>query len=425
MPNPQTLTQDSLFKRRHIRDSKACATTTAYLLRRVIEAVKVTDVAKIIETVQQVGQRLIAAQPRELAIGNLVRRVLGVIREESEENQDRQANAYSEVNSESRPKTPRENVPQSPDSFSSRTVATYPLKQGATDRVNGGFGEQAPRPPLLTSHTSYTTTSAAPIETSMFSLLSYPDSIMNRPPATPGTQFPRGFPQTPTTISAFKDFKAEVLEGIQEILEELNQADDQIAGYALEHVHSNEVILIVSFSITVQKFLLKAATKRRFTVIYAEGYPNDHEATHASVVDQEKVGIDQKSGIEALTKALTAAGITVILIPDSAVFALMSQVNKVIIGARAVLANGCVVAAAGSRAIATAAHKHSSPVVVLCAIYQLSSLYPLDPDVIMENEDPSKIISFDDGDLLDKIDVNNPMLDYIPAELVDLYVTNL
>ena len=50
-----------------------------------------------------------------------------------------------------------------------------------------------------------------------------------------------------------KDLKAEVVEGILEIVEELKQADEQIAGYALEHIHSNEIILTHTSSDTVQK----------------------------------------------------------------------------------------------------------------------------------------------------------------------------
>jgi len=51
-----------------------------------------------------VGRRLMAAQPREMVVGNIVRRVLGLIRDEAEG--DREAEfALSE--SESQPQTPR------------------------------------------------------------------------------------------------------------------------------------------------------------------------------------------------------------------------------------------------------------------------------------------------------------------------------
>lgn len=49
-------------------------------MRQVVEQHEVTDVASLIQRVQEVGQQLIGAQPKELAVGNIVRRVLGVIR---------------------------------------------------------------------------------------------------------------------------------------------------------------------------------------------------------------------------------------------------------------------------------------------------------------------------------------------------------
>ena len=219
--------------------------------------------------------------------------------------------------------------------------------------------------------------------------------------------------------------KAEVLEGIGEIIDELGQVDDQIASYALEHIHSNEIILTHTSSTTVQKFLVKAATKRKFTVIHAESFPNNHEATHATVSGNPLDDDDDSLSAEAFQKPLIALGITVILIPDSAVFALMSRVNKVILGTHSVLANGGLVAAAGTRVIARAAKVHQTPVVVVSGVYKLSPVYPFDFDSLIEYGDASKVLPYEDGDLVDQIDVQNPIYDYVPAELVDLYITNL
>lgn len=60
----------------------------------------------MIERVQHVGRRVMAAQPREMVVGNIVRRVLGLIRDEAED--DREADfTLSEAGSESQPQTPR------------------------------------------------------------------------------------------------------------------------------------------------------------------------------------------------------------------------------------------------------------------------------------------------------------------------------
>jgi translation initiation factor eIF-2B subunit beta len=397
----------------------------------VVEAFKVTEVSELIERVRQVGQRLIAAQPRELAIGNIVRRVLGVIREEAEEDREGETSGYSDVGKDSRPQTPRETTPRLSDSpsLSFRSITSSPPMQNGTDHSTAGPKGGVQRPSLLTSHASSTAANAGYTAQSMFSLLSHPSSSIASPTATPSSQCAGSHPplshQAFVSPSAAKDLKAEVVEGIQEILEELNQADEQIASYALEHIHSNEIILTHSSSITVQKFLLKAAAKRKFAVVHAEAYPNDHEATHAAVVGKGKGEFDDDLGSELFAKTLTSAGITVILIPDSAVFGLMSRINKVVLGAHAVLANGSFVAIAGAKAIAQAAHVHSTHVVVLSPVYQLSPVYPFDPDTLMENGDPSKVVGYDNGDLVEGIEIENPLFDYVPAELVDLYITNL
>lgn len=48
---------------------------------------------------------------------------------------------------------------------------------------------------------------------------------------------------------------------------------ENIAAQALEHIHSNEVIMTIGFSRTVEAFLKEAAQKRKFHVIVAECAP--------------------------------------------------------------------------------------------------------------------------------------------------------
>ena len=398
-----------------------------------METFKITDVPGLIERVQQVGQRLLAAQSRELAIGNIVRRVLGVIREEAEEDRDGDTSGYSDAGTDSRPQSAGETDSRALRSSGavSRGLSSSPLRQGADDQPSLESREDgaSQRPPLLTAHASYANTHAGPVVMSMFSLLSHPRSNVASPTATPGSQSPGSHRPLSNTalanLTAAKDLRAEIVEGIQEILEELNQADDQIAGYSLEHIHSHEIILTHTSSITVQKFLLKAAAKRKFTVIHAEAFPNDHESTHATVIGKAKGESNDELKPESFQKSLTAAGITVILIPDSAVFALMSRVNKVILDTHVVLANGGLVAAAGANLIAKAASMHRTPVIVLSGVYKLSPVYPFDTDSLMESRDPGRVIGYGDGDLVNKVDFENPLFDYIPPELVDLYITNL
>lgn len=291
-----------------------------------------------------------------------------------------------------------------------------------------GLSAATHRPPLLTSHTSYA--SVGPQVTSLFGLLSHPDepSPMATPP--PGAQSPISRAHSRVASIAENpqlkvDIKAEVIDGIKELIDELEVVDDQIAASALEHIHANEIILTHTSSQTVQKFLMTAARKRKFTVVHAEAYPNDHVDTHSAVMHGGRKNDGDNEEAEERWKPLTAMGIQVIVIPDSAVFALMSRVNKVILAPHAVLANGGLIAATGALTIAEAAKMHQTPVVVVSGVYKLSPVYPFDMEELIEYGDPGKVIGFNEGDLVENADVENPIYDYVGADLVDLYITNL
>ena len=400
------LTLQRLLKRRQIRNSRPCAIATAQLLRRLVSSIRGSDHQKFIQRVQEVGKRLIAAQPRELVVGNIVRRVLGLIRDEEDEKRGESEFGLSSESSNSRPQTPRFDPGSSLGNLSPSDIAAHRHVQP---------NQSASRPPLLSSHTGIG--GAAPV-TSMFSILNHPTMTAS------GTNSPlRSGTVTPNQQGS-GDLRAELIEGIAEIIDELDQSDEQIANYASEHIHPNEVIFTYATSTTVQRFLLKAASKRKFTVIHAEAYPSNHFRTHATITSNLDHERDDMSA-DSFQKPLTSAGLTVILIPDSAIFAIMSRVNKVIIGTHAILANGALMAAAGSKVVAQAARVHQTPVIVLCGTYKLSPRYPYDPDIFLDFGDSSKILSTRDRDLMEEVEVENPTCDFVPPDLVDLYITNL
>jgi len=155
-----------------------------------------------------------------------------------------------------------------------------------------------------------------------------------------------------------------------------------------------------------------------------ESYPNDHELTHAAVAGKTSQE-GHEMGTDRFLKPLSAAGITVILMTDASIFAIMSRVNKVILATHAVIANGGLVAAAGARVIAKAAKVHTVPVIVISGVYKLSPEYPFEFESLIEYGDPGRIIGYDDGALVDNLEVDNPVFDYVPPDLVDLYITNL
>jgi len=108
----------------------------------------------------------------------------------------------------------------------------------------------------------------------------------------------------------------------------------------------------------------------------------------------------------------------------------MARVNKVIVGTHAVMANGGLIAPCGLHAVALAAKRHSIPFVVAVSLYKLTPLYPAEQDSLSFNHilNPSSILQYQEEGEISKdgipVDVPNPAYDYIPPELVSLFVTN-
>lgn len=205
----------------------------------------------------------------------------------------------------------------------------------------------------------------------------------------------------------FPNLRERILESIDEFERELDLSVENIAAQALEHIHSGEVILTAGKSRTVEAFLKKAATKRTFHVIVVELAPfyTGHE----------------------LARSLAKANIKTTLIPDSAVFAMMPRVNKVIIGTHSVMANGGLKASCGTHAIALAAKHYSVPLIVCASVMKLTPQYLCSEDQEAFNKflSPEKVIEFQSGGILRNVELVNPVFDYVPPDLVPLFVFNI
>lgn len=126
-----------------------------------------------------------------------------------------------------------------------------------------------------------------------------------------------------------------------------------------------------------------------------------------------------------MAQSLSSAGISTFLVPDSSTYALMSRVNKVILGTHAVLANGGMFAITGSLITATAAREHSTPIVVCTGQFKLTPLWNLYHEYGAQDfGNPSDVLGFEEGDLVDKVEVVNPYYDYVRPELIDAFITN-
>ncbi|KAJ8664544.1 hypothetical protein QAD02_006206 [Eretmocerus hayati] len=207
--------------------------------------------------------------------------------------------------------------------------------------------------------------------------------------------------------SAVPSLKAALLEHINEFEMELETCTENITQQASEHIHSNEIVMTLGRSRLVEKFLKKAAETRTFEVIVAEGAPflDGHE----------------------MAANLSKASIKTTLISDAAIFAMMSRVNKVIVGTHTVMANGGLRAVTGSHTVAQAAKHYSVPVMVLLPLYKLSPQYLCSYKQHAFNKHVSPlqgVIAGNNAALLEKCQSHNPVFDYVPPDLVTLFISN-
>ncbi|KAK6163048.1 hypothetical protein DH2020_002889 [Rehmannia glutinosa] len=384
MPDVHSLVNEFVIKlkKRKIEGSKATAKLTVELLRSFISQQRLphsNQAAALIDAVKAVGEKLIAANPVELAVGNVVRRVLHIIREEDLSLATAAVGGLSlAAESDDEDDIDRDDHPV----LSATAVAAA--------------ARNALRPPSLQTLLEDIPHSAAAPHTSS----SGGDS--------------EGKSKSADKNSVTRKLKHNVIEAVNELIQEISTCHEQIAEQAVEHIHQNEVILTLGSSRTVMEFLCAAKEKKRSFRVFVEGAPRYQG--------------------HALAKELAARGLQTTVITDSSVFAMISRVNMVIVGAHAVMANGGVIAPVGLNMVALAAQRHAVPFVVLAGVHKLCPLYPHNPEVLLnELKSPSELLDF--GEFSDCLDfgsgtgspllhVVNPVFDYVPPNLVSLFITD-
>lgn len=309
------------LKRQQIEAGKATAVAVAQLLMKVILAVRWTNPNDLITVIREVGVVLEKAKPRDIIPGNIVRRVLAIIREE--------------------------------------------IDADTNDRD--------------------------PMVLLMFSLFSL---------AAPTKQ----------AVTKVLGLRLVIIQGIRELVDnEVSNVYDQIEPMSLEMIHDNEILLCPTPTLElILKFLIKASSKRKFTVLVTENYPNHTHAAHLFV------------------KKLAAANIEAVLIPDLTVYAVMLRVGKVVMGLSGVVANGGCVSNAGVGSVVECAKEHKTPVFAVVGSYKLSPLYPYNWYDLVEMGNAGKVMAYSDANLVEAVEtVSNPLTDYIPPENIDIYITNV
>eukprot|EP01041_Mallomonas_annulata_P008457 gene8456-17434_t len=275
------------LRRRQITGALPCAKATLEMLRTILGQCKFSNTDHMMRVVRAVGRELTNANVVELTIGNIVRRVLYMIREE------------------------------------------YSNKLRAMDTDNNTTGGKVRSDSDIEKKIKRKTSTQVSVTTSTST-----NTVLERVVLGLGGDDKRD--SRPDYTAPVTDMRQVIMAAISELNDELDNINQPICEVAQEYIHADECILTYGYSLTVELFLKTAAKKRKFQVIVAESGPSleGHKLAHA------------------LSKN---TNITIALIPDSAVYALMSRVNKVIFSPSAIMADGGAICTSGHLMVAVAA----------------------------------------------------------------------
>jgi len=179
------------------------------------------------------------------------------------------------------------------------------------------------------------------------------------------------------------------------------QAIARVAEYGCELIADGDRVMTHSYSSTVVAALKEAFNKRKnMEVVSTRSGPG-------------------RTG-ERIAQELGLYGIPVTFIDDTATGLYISMVNKVVVGADRVCADGKVVNGIGTYQLALAARTAGVPFYVLCEALKFDPRLRGD-EVDLEEKEPSEVI--EPGKLPPGVRVRNPYFDITPLELVAGIVT--
>lgn len=316
------------IKRNQFSDSREQALLLTQMYIKILSIFKWNSVGELIKVLRQIGVHFQNEVSKDIISGNIVRRVLGIVRDESD--------------------------------------------------IDGDSDKQENNAMMF----------------SMFSLLSINKN------------------QNKNKVTVHKKYvtnRTTFIRGLKDLYDEIANVNEMIETMSIELIHDNEILLTPStFSENVLNFFLKAKTKRKFIVMIVENYPNNIRESHE------------------FARKLTENDIETVLIPDTAIFAVMSLVGKVIIDSDAVFVNGGCISNSGSANVTDCAKEHKTPVFAVSDFYKFSPLYPYNIEHLLHVGKSSKVLDYSNETIVPKIDVvTNFLTDYIPPENIDIFITNI
>jgi translation initiation factor eIF-2B subunit beta len=357
-----------------------CAIASTRLLGAVVSNFNEKQpVVRLIERIREVGAQLIQARPSELTVGNMVRRVLGLIKECS---QDQAAEEPAKF-----------------DIAAYLADATAKLQQGTqtTSSKHGVSVDSIPTAPVAKS-------AAIPAD------------------------------------KLVKDILFDVVGGIDEILDELDSTSELTSAYSPTYIFPTDVVLIHGHSALSHRFLAQAAKKDSGFVVFAIDDSNGQslpDTVSLSLVGNTTIEENDptQDGDDEAEKPVPLAklNVSVTIIPPSAVFSIMAQVTKVLISPDAVFPDGSVISTPGTSTIVLAAKAFGVPVLSLSGTYHFHPLSTASLSTVAEVGNTGYAVGLEEacGDAEEEslprhcADGVYYSTELVGSDGIDLYITNV
>lgn len=190
----------------------------------------------------------------------------------------------------------------------------------------------------------------------------------------------------------------------EDFVRESNQAVERIGEIGSRRIKNNDILMTHCHSNAATAVMKKAwKNGKRFSVYVTETRPRFQGRRTAALLARE--------------------GIPATVIVDSAARYFMNEVDKVIVGADAITANGALVNKIGTAAIASVAHESRTQFIVASETYKFSPETAIGELVTIEERDVKEILPESFLRKFPKVSVRNPSFDVTPPEYIDLIVT--
>jgi len=384
------------LKRKQLVGPHSCAKATIEVYKSLIGQVFFCfqNVAELIRCIKLLGVTFQRVAPSELVIGNVVRRILCMIREEYAAQLKKCGTTTTTTATSS-----SSSSTSSSGSSGSAVTSTPPRR-----RSRGGSGCGTG----LSTSASVPDANAIRVALARLNVEDTDDGCSASPSISAIHTVTGGRSSIGVDYTVpVGDLRSEIMGGLAELEEELESVYDPIVDVALDHVHQEETILALGESPFVSRFLIAAARKRKFHVLVAEGEPHLSGQRLAQILSN-------------------VPNIGVTLIPDSNLFALMSRVNKVVFSPLAVSAEGGAICTAGHAMMITAAKQMAVHVICLAASFMVTPLAGLEQTAILKQlHCPSLFVGYDEPAAVNlNVELRVPVSDYVPADNIDIYLTN-